>query len=343
MIAENKITYHRHGVCLIALFILGNTLLTFPSGADAESGIYALILALIPAFIYYGIYGKLLSGKRGGALSGKFGKAVAIPLLLLSIFSLIICCRDYTLFIDTMRLPNTSLYVITGIFVALGFLLGLSRPKVLYLFSLLGFVILFGVLVIMLIFSIPNMKSEYLNRVLTPDVPAIFRQGAGVFIQSLGQGILLVLFLESSKKAVSQQYGGLILGALLLGVSFLNVLAVLGGLSTRLDYPYISVSEMVSFGRGYSRMEGLSYAVYFICALIKTSLLINVTFRLAMVLGRNFKILMYVLLPLIALLGVSRLGGGLFTAGWINVLVLAIELVIPVVLIINNAFKKGTE
>lgn len=340
MTAQGKTTYRWHGICLIALFILGNTLLTFPSGADAQSGIYALGFGLIPSLLFYGIYGKLLGGKGASELlGGRFGKAVAPLLLLISGFGLAMCCRDYSLFIDTMRMPNTSLYVITGMFVGLGFLLGLAKKKVLYLFSLLGLLFTVAVLVIILLFSIPNMEGEYLGYMLKPDLPAIFRQGAGVFIHSLGQGILLVFFLEGGKKTVSQQYSGLILGALLLGICFFNVLAVLGGLCRELGYPYITVSETVALGTGYSRMEGLSYGVYFICALIKSSLLIRVSLRLASVLSRGFKKAMYVLLPAVSLIGVTRPGESLFTAGTLNIFILIIELAAPILLIIVKQIR----
>ncbi len=339
MMGENKITYLKHGICLIAVFILGNTLLIFPSGADAKSGIYALVLALIPSFLFFGIYAKLSEGKAGELLESKAGRVAVIPLLLLSFFGIVMCCRDYTLFIDTMRLPNTSLYVITGIFVALGFLLGLAPKKVLYLFSLLSLVIVTAVLVIMLIFSIPNMKGEYLGYALKPDIPAIFRQGAGVFIHSLGQCVLLVFFLDGGKKTVSQQYVGLGVGAALLGLSFFNVLSVLGNITSRLSYPYITVAEMVTFGRGYSRMEGLSYGVYFLCALIKTSLLINVSVKLAGSIHPRFKRVMYFLLPLVAILGVSRIGSGLLQNNGVNIFILAIEVAIPIVLLVIKSFS----
>lgn len=338
---SSKTTYRKHGIFLIAVFILGNTLLTFPSGTDAKSGIYALGLGLIPAFLFFGIYAKLIEGKPLSLLEGKGGYAIAIPLLLIALFGIVMCCRDYALFIDTMRLPNTSLYVITGIFVALGFLLGLAQKKVIYLFSLLSLVIVSVVLLIMLLFSIPNMKGEYLGYVLKPDIPAIFRQSAGIFIHSLGQCVLLIFFLEGGKKSVSQQYLGLGLGTALLGISFFNVLAVLGNITTRLSYPYITVAEMVAFGRGYSRMEGLSYGVYFLCALIKTSVLIKVSVKIAGSIHPKFKNAMYFLLPLVAILGVSRVGGGLLRNSAVNIFILALELVAPAVLLSIKSFSKG--
>lgn len=337
----NKITYRKHGICLIAVFILGNTLLTFPSGSDAKSGIYALILALIPSLLFFGIYAKLSEGNSSSLIEGKAGSVVAIPLLLIALFGIVMCCRDYTLFIDTMRLPNTSLYVITGIFVALGFLLGLAPKKVLYLFSLLSLIVSSAVLLIMLIFSVPNIKGEYLGYVLKPDIPAIFRQGAGIFIHSLGQCVLLIFLLDGGKKSVSQQYLGLGFGTALLGLSFFNVLTVLGSITTRLSYPYISVAEMVTFGRGYSRMEGLSYAVYFLCALIKTSVLIKVSVKIAGSIHPRFKRAMYFLLPLVALLGVSRIGSGLLRNSGANIFILVLELVVPVVLLAKKTFSKA--
>ena len=330
-------TFKIHSVCLIAIFILGNTLLTFPSGGDAFSGIYALGVAVLLSLPFFGIYGKLMVGKSQEFLSGRFGKALAIPLLTIAFFGTLTCSRDYALFIDTMRLPNTSLIVITGVFVALSFLLGLGADKVMYLFSLVGLIVVAFVLAVIFMLSIPNIKWEYLGYALKPDFPAAFRQGVGIFIHSFGQSILLVFFLKGNKGAISHQFSGLCLGALLLGVTFLNVLGVVGRTVAQITYPYITVGEMVKVGVGYSRMEGFTYLVYFLCALIKNSLLVSVSLKIGSAFGGRFKKGLYFILPLVALLGVSQWGKDIFTSDILNVLILIFELTLPLVFL----FKKG--
>lgn len=330
-------TFKKHSVCLIAIFILGNTLLTFPSGKDALSGIYALGVAVLLSLPFFGIYGKLAIGKSQEFLSGRFGKALAIPLLLIAFFGTLTCSRDYALFIDTMRLPNTSLIVITGVFVALSFLLGLGTDKVLYLFSLVGLILVAFVLAMIFMLSIPNIKWEYLGYALKPDFPAAFRQGVGIFIHSFGQSLLLIFFLKGNRGRTSHQYSGLGLGALLLGITFFNVLGVVGNTVTQITYPYITVGEMVSVGVGYSRMEGFTYLVYFLCALIKNSLLVSVSLKIGSAFGGRFKKGLYFILPLVALLGVSRWGKEIFTSDILNVMILIFELTLPVAFL----FKKG--
>lgn len=330
-------TFKTHSICLIAIFILGNTLLTFPSGRDALSGIYALGVAVLLSLPFFGVYGKLMVSKSQELLSGRFWKALAIPLLTIASFGTLTCSRDYALFIDTMRLPNTSLIVITGVFVALSFLLGLGSDKVMYLFSLVGLILVAFVLAAIFILSIPNIKWEYLGYALKPDFPAAIRQGVGIFIHSFGQSLLLVFFLKGNKGAISHQYSGLGLGALLLGVTFLNVLGVVGRTVTQITYPYITVGEMVSVGVGYSRMEGFTYLVYFLCALIKNSLLINVSIKIGSAFGGRIKKGLYFILPLVALFGVSQWGKEIFTSDILNVLILIFELTLPLAFLL----KKG--
>ncbi len=340
MSTKNSVTYWHHSVALIAIFILGNTLMKFPSGSDAHSGIYALLLILAPSLVVYCLYSKLTATGTKNLLDNKCAKWLAIPIIILSAFSLSICSRDYTLFIDTMRLPNTSMYVIVALLLALGFLLGLKDKKVIYLFSLVGIVFVAVILLLMFIFSIPNMNFEYLSVLLKPDVPAAFRQGAGIFINSLGQGIILVFFIDKAKKPLKQQYSGLFIGAVFLLLSFFCVLSVLGALASRVDYPYIAVTEMISFGRGFTRMEGFSYGVYFICVLIKVAVLINVSITAAQALGPRVKKSMYILLPLVSIYGVSNAGEGLFQGSAINIFMLILQLLLPVALLLVSAFKK---
>ncbi len=323
------------GIFLVALFILGNTILSFPSGADATSGIYALVVSLLPAVLVFGIYGKLLRDNTA-LLEGKSGKWLSVLLLIISFYGIVMCCRDYGLFIDTMRLPNTSLFVIAGVFVGLGFLLGGSQNKVLYLFAVVGFFVTAAVLVILLILSLPNIRAEYLTPALKPDITAAFRQGAGIFVHSFGQCLLLVFFLNKSKAALSRQYIGLGLGAGLLSLSFVTVLGVLGRVTADIRYPYIVATEMVNLGNGYISLEGLGYLVYFLCALIKTALLLKISLKIGSTLGRNFKRLLYILLPLSALFGVSRWGRGLFLGTAVNLIILGLETALPLVLLLKK-------
>ncbi len=328
---SNK-TYWKHGICLISILILGNTVITFPSGPDAYCGIYALLAAVIPSIIIFSLCAKIRTENKADLLCGRWGRAVAIPTLILPTLGIAITVGDYNRFIDTMRLPNTSIYVIAGIFVALSFLLGLAPKKVIYLFSLVGTAFTVVITLIMLVFSIPNIRLEYLKELTRVDPSGIFRQAAGVFIQSFGFCVLLAFIGNSRSSVLKQQYFGLFLGASLLGICFFNVLSVLGQASKSLEYPYIAVSEMVSVGRIFTRLEGLSYAVYFICALIKTALLIKVSFKIASAVHRNFKKSLYFLLPLVSLYGISGMGGNLAQNSAVNIIMLIIELLLPITL-----------
>ena len=218
----------------------------------------------------------------------------------------------------------------------LGFLLGGSQNKVLYLFAVVGFFVTAVVLVILLILSLPNIRAEYLAPALKPDITAAFRQGAGIFVHSFGQCLLLVFFLDKSKAALSRQYIGLGLGAGLLSLSFVTVLGVLGSVTADIRYPYIVATEMVNLGNGYISLEGLGYLVYFLCALIKTALLLKISLKIGSTLGRNFKRLLYILLPLSALFGVSRWGRGLFLGTAVNLIILGLETALPLVLLLKK-------
>ena len=331
MSQSNK-TYWKHGVCLIVVLILGNTIITFPSGADAYSGIYALPIALIPSVVLISLCAKIKSESKGDLHSGKWGWVVAIPTLVLAAFGIAITVGDYNRFIGTMRMPNTSIYVIAGIFVALSFLLGLASRKVIYLFSLVGAVFTVAVTLMMLLFSITNIKLEYLKELPQADPLGIVRQASGVFIQSFGFCVLLVFFGSSKVSVQKQQYLGLLLGASVLGISFFNVLSVLGQASKSLEYPYVAVSEMVSVGRIFTRLEGFSYALYFICALIKTAFLIKISFTVASSGHRYLKKALYFILPALSLYGISGMGGNLVQNSAVNVAMLNIELLLPIVM-----------
>ena len=191
----------------------------------------------------------------------------------------------------------------------------------------------------MFLFSLPFFKMEYLKLITTATVIGAFKQGMGLFIQSFGFCVVLVFFGNSTQKPLKQQYFGLLLGAAVMSVSFLNVLAVLGGVTENLSYPYVTVTETVSVGRLYTRLEGFSYAVYFISALIKTSVLVSVALTAARALNKKFKSWLWLPLSAVAVIG-AVWGELIFGSRAVNFTLLGIEFLLPLILFIGVKLKS---
>lgn len=270
----------KHKICILALFIMGNYLLTAPQGPAGNDSALAFLLGVILCIPLYMVYIRihtLIQDKTlTQAMQFLFGKVVGS--LLIAVFALyalimaILTVRSLTQFIKITALPQTPSFLPAVLLVLLSVWIVKNRFSVLAKFSVLYFAIAAACIVFLFAVSIPNMQ-------LSNMMPIAYHNTENIGVQvlrdigfSLGQAVLLLFVFQHQQKKESRKvyFIGLGLGGLMLLLCILNSLLIFGEpFLEKLTYPYYSAVSVVSIGQIFTRMESLTYGVYVICSLVK--------------------------------------------------------------------------
>ncbi len=327
-----KNSFLKHKIFLLSIFVLGNTVIVFPKGIGIETAIYSLLLSLIPTLIISYFFVKI------GEKPLEFHTAVYSLVALFCILVFLITAKDYIAFVDTVRLPKTPRFIISAVFVLLSFFLGIMKKKVLYLFSLFSFFITALIVVTVFIFSFNNLNFSAL-KLEEFNLKTLIRQTLTFFIHSFGQLLIPVFFFrEYNVRQDKKIYiWGLLLGFCLMLIYVLNIMLVLGSeTASAVEYPYATLTSIVSFGRNFSRLDGFTYYVYFYSSLIKCAVCGSVFMSFI----KNYKktAAMCLAAVLLTLCNVQFLDEFL-KEDIVNLIILIFEILFPISILITQKIK----
>jgi len=264
--------YALQGSFLIAIFIIGNTLIYFPKQSDIKSGILGVLIAAAISVIIYLAFA-LLNKKAAGLENIKFKPLCFIIITITCFLISLVSSSDYISYVNIFRMPYTLRAVISIIFIALSFYLAIQKDSVLFKISLLAFIYVFLSVTILFIISLPQLDFK-LSLPLEFKMADTIKSTLIILSQSFLSALPLVLVIRKNKlrKTFAIWLVALFLGLFVLMVCMLNVLLIFGpDLSSRLELPYMSAMSVINSGKIFSRLEGFSYLNYFICSLIKTA------------------------------------------------------------------------
>lgn len=272
----------KHKICILALFIMGNYLLTAPQGAAGKDSALAFLAGLVfcvPLYMVYIRIHSLIGDKTlAQALPLLLGKAAgSLLLVVFALYSLIVAIltvRSLTQFIKITALPQTPSFLPAILLALLSVWLVKNRFSVLAKFSTAYFFVAAACVVFLFAMSVPNMRLHNMMPVLYGNAQDMGAQALRDVGLSLGQAaLLLFVFRNDHKKEGRRVYFlGLALGGLLLLLCILNSLLIFGEpFLQKLSYPYYSAVSVVSAGQIFTRMESMTYGVYVICSLVKLS------------------------------------------------------------------------
>ena len=272
--------FKKHSISLIAIFIIGNTLIYFPNKLDIKSSSLGLILSItlsIPLFLlFYKINKKCLSTNILEEIkynSNKLYKIILCAIFLISAFLIALpCLSEYVSYVNRFRMPLTYKIIISVIFMALVIYIAYSKKSAIYKLSIICFIYVLLSSVILFILSFNHFDFSNL-------LPVEFK-GKDVLssiiiliAKSFATIILLSLFFKNEKdKPRSIYLMGLFLGGIILFICVLNVLLIFGSkITEELSLPYANAMSVISLGDVFTRLEGFSYLNYFACSIIKTA------------------------------------------------------------------------
>lgn len=251
--------YNKHFLCLAALFVLGNGVITAPflsaNRFSFLSFLLSFALAILVAFLAFFI---------------PVNKLTTIPFILLSLY----CVGDtgitFIKFIKANLLPKTAPFLIALPFILI---LGYMAFQRLSAVLKLCFVSFFVVLGVILLFFFATLKDFNIKNIFIYELPSVrlVLEQMYPFIKTVVLPILLLPVLAGDlavKKGANVL--GVAVGCALFGVCILNSVLLFGiDFAAALPYPYSAAGSTVTFGNLFTRMDGLLYFVYLVSCVTK--------------------------------------------------------------------------
>ncbi len=266
---------------LVAVFIIGNTVINLPFGSGIKAAIPGFILSVLLSlplfymlsFIHKNAQKSTLADTLDTLLGKIFGRGVAIIFAAFSLLCAVACMRNFTSFADAQILSSNNSLLPAIIFAALILALCFIPKKGVVKLALISLVLTVVAEIILFIFSIGQMDFDNIMPIDLSFYDVSF-QGVAYLAMSFSQcTVLLAFFMGFAKKEKFYTYkAGVLVGSAVLFVCLLHTLLVFGYSYTgTLRFPYALAMSTVSIGDKFIRLEGFSYLIYFFCCLIKTA------------------------------------------------------------------------
>lgn len=286
------IPYKFHTIALAALFIIGNGVMIFPTAIADEYTFLAYLLCSGFVFLFFFIFGGLISKVYSFAPSGniKLYKKALLTILYfataaITLYYTVETFWDFSFFVSELALKDFPIVSCFLLVLAMAVFFALCKKEAFFKFSVIAFC--FTALVI-LFFFLASLKNYRIGNIFIFSLPPvkIFIPQLKEYVKGLILPVLLFLcFKALNFKEVPKSYAfwGVLSGVVLLGFCILNSVLLFGTrFAGTLDYPYVSAVSTVTIGRLFTRLDGFSYFVYFATAIVRINvcaILIKSLFR----------------------------------------------------------------
>lgn len=274
---KNEICFKTHNAAFIALFVLGNAIIFLPVKTANEYTFLAfLAVCVISLGFFVGfsfIVNKFFNNKNGNIIHKIWKTTVLIAVAVYSSFCGAEALKDYFKFISQYVLPDTNPFFIVLLFIGCVFFFLKANKKAILKFSLLAF---FFSVTVTLFFFFATAHNYELRNIFIFELPNAkeFIKQAKPYFKEMFFPVVLLPFLNLEvfgKLRVKNSLVGLLAGFLVLGICVMGSVLLFGAnLAGRLPFPFASAVSTVTIGRLFTRMDGLSYFIYFVTTLIKT-------------------------------------------------------------------------
>ncbi len=255
--------FSHHYVWLSCLFILGSGIINLPfKNADKLTFLGFLIAFLVSIPLAFAV------------LKIDFLK---FPIMLLALYLAADTLVMFLKFISNTLLGNSQNFWILLLFMLPLIYFCFRKPTEIFNFSLLCG-LLCALLLIFFFFATFkdfNFKNIYIYSF--PSFKDLFNQTVP-YVKTVTLPILvLTLFAKQNNIGTVVTLSGISVGAVFLIISILNSVLLFGAeMSGELLYPYANAISTVTFGNLFFRLDGFSYFIYFVTALIKITVCVKV-------------------------------------------------------------------
>lgn len=283
---DTRGSYTAHRIFICALFILGQVIILLPKNISLADVLIASAIGVLLALAFNFILRKVHFKKHK--------KITAIIVLPFLIFFFLTCCRDYVVFTDSTKMPNTSAAIIAVFFTVLSIFGGKLHRESLLRLSIVVFIVSILILFLLGLFSLPLIKSYHLPFSVNPE--SILSLSVSTFLPSLAA----VFFIKGAHKPHSALLSGMLLGIVILLLLATLCSLVLGEATDLVSYPLATVGGNISIGKDFLRFEGFVYLLTMLSSFIKSSVLVFLIKKASLILNRKFYKAMLFILPILA-------------------------------------------
>lgn len=255
--------FSHHFVWLSILFILGGSIINLPFAfADKLTFLGFLIALLISIPLNFAVY-KL--------------DFLKYPVLFMAFYLIGDTFIVFLEFISKTILTKDQNFWILLLFLVPLLYFGFRKPSEIFNFSLLCGIICGLLLIIFFFATFKDFNFENIYIYSFPKSENLFRQTVPYIKGLTVSSAVLTLFAKQNKIQKRVVFSGVIIGSAFLLVSIFNSILLFGPtLSGELDYPYAMAISTVTFGNLFSRLDGFSYFIYFVTAVIKITVCVNI-------------------------------------------------------------------
>lgn len=255
--------FSHHFVWLSCLFILGSGIINLPfTFANKLTFLGFLIAFLVSIPIVFAV------------LKIDFLK---FPVMLLALFLAADTLVVFLKFIEDTLLGKGQNFWILLLFILPLIYFCFRRPPEIFNFSLICGLVCTLLLIFFFFATFKDFNFKNIYIYSFPNVKSLFHQTVP-YIKTVTLPILvLTLFAKQNNIGTVVTISGVSIGAMLLVISILNSILLFGAeMAGELSYPYASAISTVTFGNLFSRLDGFSYFIYFVTAIIKITVCVEV-------------------------------------------------------------------
>ena len=287
----------KHSVCLIGIFILGETLILAPfSGADSFN-ILALIIAVGVSAIFLWALSPLLA-KVFVKKDADTVKCTALRALCYSvaiIFSLFVALKCFVSTVTLageVMLNNIPRIIIAIILSACVIASAYSPARAIYKTALITTVLIAVVIAVLFAVSLPHFEVRNIVPYKFRFSTTILTQAIDYFTRAFLPSVLSLIYisLTSDKLNGKTASEGVFLGGSLLVVCIAGAIMVFTApTAAQMQFPYLSAVGVANVGELFTRADGFAYPVLIITSLIKIIVCLKVVTALVVALGFKYK------------------------------------------------------
>lgn len=269
---KSKLDFGKHRICAYALFFAGNALLTVPNTDANTLNLCALGVAVVLSVLFY-LFSYAFFEKADLFNEEKktvFKCILSGLILLLCFYEGATAFASLIEFFKKGVLLKTPKIAISIVFILSLYYASTKDEKTLFKFSLVTAPLCFLATVILFITSAENFNFKYLI-FENFSVRSFTSQTITYLFQFLFSSLLIGVFdLSTGLKKGIFAAGGIAVGGIALLICVLNSVLIFGyNYSAQMDFPYASALSTVSVGEIFTRMDGISYFVFFVTCFVK--------------------------------------------------------------------------
>lgn len=279
----------KQGICLLACFILGSSLVagvSFDSEQDSWISCIIGVLMTMPIIVVYSRLIKKMPGKgifeMMYCLFGKYVGSIFTILFSFYAFHLgAMVIRNFSEFIQVMSLPETPQFAVQCVIGIICFFSVKKGVEVLGRVSVFILPIVLSIIILTTILGTNQMNISYLKPMFSLDIKTIMSSAFSTFAFPFAESVLFICILNNlspKNKQLKAFSWGITISGIFLVIAMLRNLLLLGaGVMGSVYFSSYSATEIIDIGDFLTRMEVLISANFIVLGIVKGSVCLYIT------------------------------------------------------------------